>query len=97
MLKRVLFDFSDDQAIEILGNCRAAMAESGRLLIIEPLIGEANVNSPAYTYDLTFLDWLHGRVRTVAEYTGLLDRAGFQLERVVPTDSDVSVVEAIAR
>ena len=97
VLKRVLFDFSDNQAVEILGNCRAAMAEPGRLLIIEPLIGEANVTSPAYTYDLTFLVWLHGRVRTMAEYASLLDRAGFRLERTVPTNSDVSVVEAVAR
>ncbi len=97
VLKRVLFDFSDDQAVEILAKCRTAMAESGRLLIIEPLIGEANVASPAYTYDLTFLVWLLGRVLTVAEYVTLLDRAGFRFQRVVPTNSDVSVVEAVVR
>jgi len=95
VLKRVLFDFSDNQVAEILANCRTATAESGRLLIIEPLIGEANVMTPAYAYDLTFLVWLHGRVRTLDEHARLLDRAGFRIERVVPTNSDLSVVEAI--
>jgi hypothetical protein len=36
-----------------------------------------------------------GQERTVEEYRDLLARAGFHLERVVPTASPVSVIEAI--
>jgi hypothetical protein len=43
---------------------------------------------------MTFLVTLHGRLRTADEYSGLLGQAGFQLKRVVPTESDVSIVEA---
>jgi hypothetical protein len=32
--------------------------------------------------------------RTEEEYRSLLDKAGFKLERVIPTESAVSVVEA---
>jgi hypothetical protein len=32
--------------------------------------------------------------RTEPEYRGLLDKAGFRLARVVPTESAVSIVEA---
>jgi hypothetical protein len=67
------------------------------LLIIEPLIGRPNEQSPAHLYDMTFLVMMHGRLRTADEYTGLLDQSGFGLQRVVPTESDVSIMEAFAK
>jgi hypothetical protein len=48
----------------------------------------------AHLFDMTFLVMLHGRLRTVDEYSGLLGQAGFRLQRVVPTESDVSILEA---
>ena len=94
ILKRVLFDWTDEQTLHILENCRRAMNGNTRLLIIEPLIGPPNEPCPAHLFDMTFLVTLHGRLRTADEYSGLLGQAGFQLKRVVPTESDVSIVEA---
>jgi hypothetical protein len=97
VLKRVLFDWTDEEALRILKNCRRAMNSGARLLIIEPLIGRPNEQSPAHLYDMTFLVMMHGRLRTVDEYTGLLGQSGFGLQRVVPTESDVSIMEAFAK
>ena len=36
-----------------------------------------------------------GHERTEAEYASLVGTAGFKLSRVVPTASDVSIVEAV--
>ena len=36
-----------------------------------------------------------GRERSEAEYAGLLAAAGFKLERVIPTSSGPSLIEAI--
>ena len=36
-----------------------------------------------------------GQERTEAEYAALLESSGFRLDRVVPTASTVSVVEAV--
>jgi hypothetical protein len=94
VLKRVLFDWTDEQALRILKNCRRTMNGDARLLIVEPLIGPPNEPCPAHLFDMTFLVMLHGRLRTVEEYSGLLDRAGFRLQRAIPTESDVSIVEA---
>jgi len=94
ILKRVLFDWTDEEAVRILKNCRQAMKSDGHLLIIEPLIGPPNEQSPAHLYDMTFLVMLHGRLRTTDEYAGLLGQAGFRTERIIPTDSEVSVLEA---
>lgn len=95
VLKRVLFDWTDEEAVRILKNCRRAMKSDGRLLIIEPLIGQPNEPSPAHLYDMTFLVMLHGRLRTADEYAGLLRQAGFRAERIIPTESEVSVLEAL--
>jgi ubiquinone/menaquinone biosynthesis C-methylase UbiE len=94
VLKRILFDWTDEQALQILKNCRRAMKRDARLLIIEPLIGPPNEQCPAHLFDMTFLVMLHGRLRTVEEYSHLLDQVGFRLQRVVPTESEVSIVEA---
>jgi ubiquinone/menaquinone biosynthesis C-methylase UbiE len=94
ILKRVLFDWTDEQALRILKNCQRVMNGDARLLIIEPLIGPPNEQCPAHLFDMTFLVMLHGRLRTAEEYSGLLGQAGFRLQRVVPTESDVSILEA---
>ncbi len=96
VLKRVLFDWTDEEAVQILKNCRKAMESDARLLVIEPLIGPPNEQSPAHLFDITFLVLLHGRIRSANEYSGLLGQAGFRVERVVTTESEVSVLEAVA-
>lgn len=94
VLKRILFDWTEEEAVRILKHCRRGMNSGGRLLIIEPLIGPPNEQCPAHLFDMTFLVMLHGRLRTADEYSGLLDQAGFRLQRVILTESDVSIVEA---
>ena len=96
VLKRVLFDWNNEKALQILKNCRKSMNSNGRLLIIEPLIGSPNEQSPAHLFDMTFLVMLHGRTRSANEYSGLLSQAGFSVDRVVTTESEVSILEAVA-
>jgi len=43
------------------------------------------------------LVYLSGRERTAKEYGELLNQAGFDLQRIVPTSSAYSVVEGIKR
>ncbi len=95
ILKRILFDWTDEEALRILKNCRRAMNSHARLLIIEPLVGPPNEPCPAHLFDMTFLVMLHGRLRTAEEYSGLLSQAGFRLQSVVPTESEVSLLEAL--
>ena len=70
------------------------MESDARLLIIEPLIGPQNEQSPAHLFDISFLVLLYGWIRSADEYSGLLGQAGFRVERVVTTESEVSVLEA---
>jgi hypothetical protein len=45
--------------------------------------------------DIIMLTAPGGQERTESEYRALLDKAGFKLTRVVPTESPVSIVEAV--
>jgi len=95
-LKRLLFDFSDEDAVRILNHCRKAVRDGGRLLIIEVLRGPANQRDLAHAMDLVFLVLLGGRTRTAEQYASLLERAGFGLARTIPTESDVTILEAVS-
>jgi hypothetical protein len=44
---------------------------------------------------MVMLVLIGGQERTGAEYAHLLNKAGFRLNRVLPTQSPVSVVEAV--
>jgi O-methyltransferase domain len=96
LLKHVLHDWDDDRCAAILRNCRRAMAGGGgRLLVVEALLPPGNEPSYGKYLDVAMLVLLTGRERGGEEYARLLAAAGFALSRVVPTRSEVSVLEAI--
>jgi hypothetical protein len=95
LLSHIIHDWSEDQCLTILGNCRRAMKPTTtRLLIIEMVLPSDNTPHPGKMLDLMMLVGPGGRERTEQEYATLLAKAGLRLTRVVPTESAVSVVEA---
>jgi hypothetical protein len=93
LLRRIIHDWQDDEAVKILLNVRAAMKPGGTLLIIEGLIDSAT--RPVGIMDLMMLV-LGGRERTEAEFRELVQNAGFSLNRVVPAGA-YSVIECKRR
>ena len=94
LLSHIIHDWSEDQCLTILGNCRRTMRPEARLLLIEMVLPEGDTPHPGKMLDLMMLVGPGGQERTEQEYGALLDKAGFRLTRVVPTSSPVSVVEA---
>lgn len=94
LLTHVLHDWPEAEALAILLIVRRAMPAHGRLFIGEMLIPEGDAMHAARVMDLIMLCITGGRERTEAEYRELLDAAGFELERVTPTRSPISVLEA---
>jgi hypothetical protein len=94
LLSHIIHDWSEAQCLTILANCRRAMSPASRMLIIEMVLPEGNTPHPGKLLDLMMLVGPGGRERTETEYGALLGKAGMRLERVVPTESAVSVVEA---
>ncbi len=95
LLSHIIHDWNEEQCLTILGNCRRVMKPNGRLLIIEMVLPGGDAPHPGKLLDIIMLTVPGGQERTESEYRALLDKAGFRLTRVVPTESAVSVVEAV--
>lgn len=95
ILKSVIHDWNDEQAICILKNCRSSLNKNGRLLIIERIIPTGNDSHPAKIMDIAMLVNLGGQERTEAEYESLLNSSGFKLNRIISTNSAMSIIEGI--
>lgn len=93
LFRHILHDWNDEQALTILRNCRARVAETARLLVVETVIPPGNDFCFGKLLDLTMLVIPGGKERTEEEYRQLFATAGFRLARVVPTAADVSVIE----
>ncbi|CAM03829.1 hydroxyneurosporene-O-methyltransferase [Saccharopolyspora erythraea NRRL 2338] len=95
LLKSIVHDWPDEDAVRILRGCRRAMSPQSRLLLIERVLPPGDDDHPGKAMDITLLVVLGGRERTEDEYSALLAEAGFRLTGVTPTASPMSVVEAV--
>jgi hypothetical protein len=96
LLKHILHDWDDGQAVRILENCRRATRPGGRVIVVEMLLGEIGEPGPAPFMDLNMMVMLPGRERSLSEYRALLKQAGFRLDKSSPTRSSMAVIEAVA-
>jgi hypothetical protein len=94
VLKHIIHDWPDDEAVRILRNLRAASDAHTTVLLVETVIPEHDREFIGKWADLEMLLGANGRERTAAEYRALLERAGLRMTRVVPTVSPFSLVEA---
>jgi O-methyltransferase domain/Dimerisation domain len=95
ILSHIIHDWREEQCLRILGQCRRAMQPQGRLLVVEMVLPAGDTPHLGKMLDMVMLVVPGGQERTEAEYSSLLNKAGFSLTRVVPTDSAVSVLEAV--
>lgn len=96
LVKRVLMIWADEQAIQVLRNCAAAMRAGGKILVIEMVMPDSNQPDPSKQFDLLMLlANKGGRIRTESEFRTLLDAAGLRLTRIVPTASPNSILEVV--
>jgi hypothetical protein len=94
LMRHIIHDWDDTQALTILRHCRNVMEPGRRLLIVENVVQPGNAPSFGKLLDLNMLVIPGGMERTEEEYRKLLAEAGFRLERIVPTRTEMSVIEA---
>ena len=95
ILSHIIHDWNEEQCLTILGNVRRAMKPDGKLLIVEFVLPEDDTPHLGKLADMIMLVIPGGQERTPAQYDELLTKAGFRMTRVVPTESPVSIVEAV--
>ncbi|MFV0129767.1 methyltransferase [Streptomyces sp. HMX112] len=99
VIKSVIHNWNDERAAAILRNCRAAMSDSSRLLIIDVVLPETAAPDAAglnpYIKDLQMMVLVGGRERTRADFDALCAQADLRVTDVVPLPSHVglSVIE----
>ncbi|HVT04923.1 MAG TPA: methyltransferase [Thermoanaerobaculia bacterium] len=93
ILKWIIHDWDDERSITILKNCHRAMAENGKLLLVEAVVPRGSEPHFSKFIDLNMLVMTGGRERTEDEYRILLERSGFKLTAIIPTESPLSVIE----
>ena len=94
VLKWIIHDWEDPEAIAILRVCRAAMGPDATLLLVERNLGSPNEASEAKFSDLNMLVNPGGRERTRAEYERLFDEAGLRLAEWAPAGDELVVIGA---
>ncbi|WP_283134520.1 methyltransferase [Rhizohabitans arisaemae] len=83
LLSRVLANWSDENAVKILSNCRDAMGNDATLLVFELLMPERVAEGAfAVDGDLNALAHFGGAVRTRSRFERLLAEGGFHLAEV---------------
>ena len=99
IMKHIIHDWDDARATIILKNIRTALAGKprGRVILIESVLQAGNAPDLGKLIDLEMLMMPGGRERTEDEFRSLFAGAGFELTRVVPTESPLAVVEAWPR
>jgi SAM-dependent methyltransferase len=98
LLKSVLHDWNDEDAVRILQRARDALAPEGRVLVIERVmpgqVEDLAAHRTTARSDLNMLVGLGGRERTVEDYDALLLSAGLSRRRTLPAAAAFSVIEA---
>ena len=99
IMKHIIHDWDDDRSLAILRRIHDALAgaTNGRVILLESVIQPGNVSDFGKLIDMEMLLIPGGRERTADEFRALFSGAGFELTRIVPTASPLSVIEARAR
>src|SRR4051794_35119210 len=97
IMKSIIHDWNDERSLKILANCRRALPENGKLLLVERIMPEfpsvSDEHREQAMSDLNMLRGPGGLERTEKKYGRLLDDAGFQQLAVLPAGR-FSVIEA---
>lgn len=94
LLRRILHDWEDEPARQILRRLREVATPSARVLVLDAVVGPPNADPAAKFLDLMMLVSAGGRERTDPEWTALLDSAGFRVESSVRVTSNMHLIEA---
>jgi acetylserotonin N-methyltransferase len=96
VLGRILHDWDDPNISKLLRKIFLTLPRNGALLVTETLVDDDR-SGPIYTLmqDLNMLVCTDGRERTEAEYSALLQGAGFSTVQFRRTDSVVDAILAI--
>ena len=97
LLRHLVHDYDDDDALRILKNVRRAMRPDARVLVLEKPVPVDDTPGPGRWLDLHVMLLTGGAERTLKEYDALFARADLKLAQNFPTAHPaIEGIEAIA-
>ena len=79
-------------------NCCQALDSDGKVLVLEMVVPSGNNPSAAKMLDLNMLVMCPGgKERTAEELEELLSQAGLKLNRIIPTQEDICIIECVKK
>jgi hypothetical protein len=97
LMKHIIHDWDDARAGLILRNIRKVLPQNGRVILLECVLAPGNAPDFGKILDLEMLLLPGGRERTADEFRALFAANGYELTKIVPTKSPLSVIEAVGR
>lgn len=94
LLSRVIGNWNDESAVEVLRGVRAAMHDQSRLVIVAHVPGPQDRTHYPRALDLYMFVLVQAALRTEEEYVALLARAGLELSGSVYHPDGQSLLEA---
>lgn len=100
VMKHFISAWSDEDAMKILANCKAALPADGRLILLQSFVPdidepktEADGIMPGIFAVQINVATPGGGWRTKKQFQALFEKSGFQLEKVIKTDNSLSGME----
>ena len=100
VMKHFISAWSDKDATKILANCKAALPENGRLLLLQSFVPdidepktEADGIMPGVFAVQINVATPGGGWRTKKQFQTLFEKSGFKLERIIKTNNSLSGME----
>ena len=97
LLSGVIHDWDNAGAARILKNCRNSMRSHGKVLVVECIVPDGSESSFSKLLDLNMMVMTGGRERTAGEFRDLFHAADLTLNRIIPTASPLSILEAVRK
>lgn len=91
--KQVMHSWDDDQLVKLLTLCREASPKAP--FVAAELVQHHGATQFAKDFNLVMAITMSGSIRTAQEYEALYARAGYRLNRVIPTNTTFSLIEGV--
>lgn len=96
IMKHIIHDWSDEHCRMILKLMREKLPKDGRVLLCEMVVTDDPGPTPAKMLDIEMLVMtVGGKERTKEEFGELFASSGLRLNRIVPTERPICVIEAV--
>lgn len=93
ILKRVLLDWDDAKATEIIRAICTAMRPDSKLFIMDGIIAGQNQRDVAKDFDILMLGLFAGKHRTQNDFETMLSKVNLEISSITPTSFGISIIQ----